>query len=345
MSMKTIVSATLLAATVATPAIARDEIRVVGSSTVYPFSTVVAENFGRRSGFATPVVESTGTGGGMKLFCAGVDESSPDVSNASRAIKASEIELCAKNGVKDIIEVKIGYDGIVMANALHAPEFELTTREIYMALARKISDGKGNMIENPYTKWNQINPSLPATKIEVLGPPPTSGTRDAFVELVMDTGCATYPEMKALKKADKKKFQASCRAMREDGSFIEAGENDNLIVQKLNSNPDALGIFGFSFLDQNSDKVKANPIDGTDATFDNIADGSYPVSRALYFYVKKAHIGMIKGLKEFVFEFVSEDSMGEEGYLSERGLIPLPEDEYEEVSSSVRAFKPIGGGK
>ncbi|MCK5574305.1 MAG: substrate-binding domain-containing protein [Sphingomonadales bacterium] len=345
MTLKTVISAALLATTVATPAMARDEIRVVGSSTVYPFSTVVAENFGRRSGFATPVVEATGTGGGMKLFCSGVSEKSPDVSNASRAIKPSEIALCAKNGVKDIIEIKIGYDGIVLANALKAPTFELSTRDLYLALARKLPDGKGGMVENHNMTWNQVNAALPNTKIEVLGPPPTSGTRDAFVELVMDTGCATFPVMKALKKADKKKFQASCRAMREDGRFIEAGENDNLIVQKLNANPNALGIFGFSFLDQNSDKVKANPVNGTDATFDNIADGSYPVSRALYVYVKKAHIGMIKGLKEFVLEFVSEDAMGEEGYLSERGLIPLPEDEYEDVSSNVRAFNPMDVGK
>jgi phosphate transport system substrate-binding protein len=281
----------------------RDYVYVVGSSTVYPFSTVVAERFGRSSEFKTPKVESTGSGGGLKLFCDGVGVDYPDVTNSSRAIKQSEVETCAANGVTDIIEVKIGYDGIVLANALRAPEISLTRADLFRALAKEVpGEAQGELIENPYQTWADVNPALPATRIEVLGPPPTSGTRDAFVELAME---------------------------------------GNLIVQKLEANPDAFGIFGFSFLDQNGEKVKGANIDGVEPTFDAIADGSYPVSRPLYFYVKKAHVDVIPGLRGFLREFTSERAWGDEGYLSDRGLIPMPEDERSEVAADVKSLKPL----
>lgn len=323
--------------TTTSPATANDQVRVVGSSTVYPFSTVVAERFGRTTKFKTPVVESTGTGGGFKLFCAGISEDTVDVANASRAIKKSEVALCAKNGVKNIIEVKVGYDGIVMANALSAQPFSITTRDIFLGLAKNIPNGKGGLKINTARTWADVNPALPNTQIEVLGPPPTSGTRDAFVELAMESGCKSFGWIKALKKSDKKAYKTLCHTVREDGAFIEAGENDNLIVQKLAANTDALGIFGFSFLDQNSDSVKAAKINGIDVSFDAIADGSYPISRPLYFYVKGEHLGSVKSLKPFVEAFISDTATGEDGYLSDRGLIPMGEDERRASISAIKA--------
>ncbi len=301
----------------------RDTIRIVGSSTVFPFSTVVAERFGRSTPFNTPVIESTGTGGGMKLFCSGVGPSHPiDITNASRGIKNSEVELCESNGVTEIKEVMIGFDGIVLANKSGEQRYSLTLREIFLALANNIpQEGKG-LIQNPYQRWSEINPELPDILIEVLGPPPTSGTRDAFVELAMEGGCKTFPVLKELKKKDKSKFKSICHAIREDGRYIQAGENDNLIIQKLNANGDALGIFGFSFLDQNSDLVQGSIINGSEPTFENIADGSYPISRSLYFYVKEQHYDMVPGMEELVSEFTSERAIGEDGYLTDRGLIP-----------------------
>ena len=323
MNLKSItISAALLAAS-GVAASAADQIRIVGSSTVYPFTTVVAERFGRTTKFATPIVESTGTGGGFKLFCESAALDTPSVSNASRAIKSSETALCAKNGVKDIIEVKVGYDGIVLANAKSAATFTVTTKDIFLALAHEIPDASGKMIPNPNKTWKDVNSALPNMKIEVLGPPPTSGTRDAFQELAMEGGCKQFPEIKALKKKDKKAYKKICHSVREDGAYIEAGENDNLIVQRLQANPTALGIFGFSFLDQNTDTVKAAKINGVHATFDNIADGSYPISRPLFFYVKGAHVGKVAGLAQFVTEFTDDKASGDEGYLSERGLIPM----------------------
>ncbi|MGH8165978.1 MAG: substrate-binding domain-containing protein, partial [Woeseiaceae bacterium] len=269
---------------------ARDYIYIVGSSTVYPFSTVVAERFGRGSSFKTPKVESTGSGGGLKLFCDGVGVQYPDIANSSRAIKQSEIDACAANGVDDIIEVKIGYDGIVIANAIGSPEMNLTREEIFLALAKQVpGDAEGELVANPHRRWSDINPDLPATNIEVLGPPPTSGTRDAFVELAMEGGCKSIPWIAAIASSDEDRFKSICHTIREDGAFIEAGENDNLIVQKLEGNSRAMGIFGFSFLDQNADKVKPAGVDGVVPTFDTISDGTYPVSRPLYFYAKKAH--------------------------------------------------------
>lgn len=334
--------ATLIVSGSALAQAGRDYVYVVGSSTVYPFSTVVAERFGRGSEFKTPKVESTGSGGGLKLFCDGVGVDYPDVANSSRAIKQSEIDTCVANGVADIIEVKIGYDGIVIANALESAEVNLTRRAIFLALAKEVpGERDGELIRNPYTHWNQVDPALPAMEIEVLGPPPTSGTRDAFVELGLETGCQTIPWIKALKSEDGDRFKAICHTVREDGVYVEAGENDNLIVQKLEANPDAFGIFGFSFLDQNAEKVKGAAVDGTEPTFDAIADGQYAISRALYFYAKKAHVDVIPGFRGFLREFTSERAWGEEGYLSDRGLIPMPDAERRAIASAVRDLTPM----
>jgi phosphate transport system substrate-binding protein len=320
----------------------RDYIYIVGSSTVYPFSTVVAERFGRSTEFKTPKVESTGSGGGLKLFCDGVGVEHPDITNASRAIKQSEVDSCAGNGVTDIVEVRIGYDGIVIANALNGTAVDLSRVDIFMALAKEVPGGAdGELIENPNRTWSDVNPELPDVRIEVLGPPPTSGTRDAFVELAMEGGCKTVPWINALKSTDSDSYKAICHTIREDGAFVEAGENDNLIVQKLEANPNAFGIFGFSFLDQNSEKVKGAMVDGVEPTFDAIADGDYPVSRPLFFYVKKAHVDVIPGLRGFLREFTSERAWGEEGYLSDRGLIPMPDEERGEIAASVRDLTPL----
>jgi phosphate transport system substrate-binding protein len=320
----------------------RDYVYIVGSSTVYPFATVVAERFGRSSKFKTPKVESTGSGGGFKLFCDGIGVDHPDITNSSRAIKSSEIQACATKGVTEIIEVKIGYDGIVIANAIGADTIELSRRTIYLALAKNVpGDKEGELVPNFYTNWSDIDATLPSTKIEVLGPPPTSGTRDAFVELAMEGGCKTIPWIKALKDDDANEYRAVCHTIREDGTYVEAGENDNLIVQKLKANPTAFGIFGFSFLDQNAEKVKGASVDGTLPTFEAISDGSYAISRPLYFYVKKAHADVIPGLQGYLREFTSERAWGEEGYLSDRGLIPLTDEERAEVAASTLALTPL----
>jgi phosphate transport system substrate-binding protein len=332
-------SAALAASAISMSASAeRDYISIVGSSTVYPFSTVVAERFGKSTKFATPKVESTGSGGGLKLFCSGVGSATPDITNASRAIKKSEIELCAENGIKDIIEVTVGYDGIVLANTKATKQMSLSLRELFLALGKNIPNPNGTdtLVDNPYKTWNEINPTFPETKIEVLGPPPTSGTRDAFAELALEGGCKTFPFIKAMKKQDKNKYKAVCHAVREDGGYVEAGENDNLIVQKLVANPDALGVFGYSFLEQNSEKVQGSLINGKLPTFDAIANGDYPVSRSLFFYVKKAHIGVIPGIEEYLAEFTSEKAMGEYGYLAEKGMIPMSDEERSKVLSTVK---------
>jgi phosphate transport system substrate-binding protein len=318
----------------------RDQIRIVGSSTVYPFATKVAEQFGRSTQFKTPVIESTGSGGGLKLFCAGVGVEHPDITNASRAIKSSEVELCHKNGVKEITEIKIGYDGIVLANSNQSSRLSLTREQIFLALAKMVpGKADGELVPNPNKTWKDLDPSLPAVKIEVLGPPPTSGTRDAFVELAMEGGCKSFAWIKDLKSSDKDKYKAICHTIREDGAYVEAGENDNLIVQKLQSNPKALGIFGFSFLDQNSDKLQGSEVDGVVPTFEKIASGDYPVSRPLFFYVKDAHVGVIPGMAEYVREFTSERAWGEGGYLSDAGLIPMPDAERQEIETAARKLE------
>ena len=343
---KTLVLAALSVAIVSTgahAAAARDYISIVGSSTVYPFATVVAEQFGKTTQFKTPKVESTGSGGGLKLFCAGVGVEHPDITNASRRIKKSEFDKCQKNGVKGIIEVKVGYDGIVLGQSKATTPKNLSRKDIFLALAKDVPDPQGGekLVANPYKTWKDVNPSLPAKAIKVLGPPPTSGTRDAFVELALEGGCKTVPWIKALKDSDKNAYKAICHTIREDGVFVEAGENDNLIVQKLEANPNAFGIFGFSFLDQNSDKVQGSIVGGVAPEFDSIADGSYPISRSLFFYVKKAHVGSIPGIKEYLAEFTSEKAWGPDGYLSDKGLIPMPDAERKQMHDDVNALKPM----
>ncbi len=341
MKFKGLIAAGALAAAtiMSSPAHAnRDYISIVGSSTVYPFATVVAEQFGKTTQFKTPKIESTGSGGGLKLFCAGVGVEHPDITNASRAIKKSEQEKCAANGIKDIIEVKIGYDGIVLANSKEAKPMELSRKDIFLALAKEVPGKDGKLIANPNQTWKDVNSSLPATKIEVLGPPPTSGTRDAFVELVMEEGVEEV-DMSALSEDVKKSYKPG--ALREDGAYIEAGENDNLIVQKLQANPDALGIFGFSFLDQNGDVVQGSIVEGEAPTFENIASGKYPVSRPLFFYVKKAHVGTIPGIAEFLGEFSSEKAWGPDGYLADKGMIPMPDAERQKFAADVKELKPM----
>ena len=335
-----IAAGALAAATImSSPAHAnRDYISIVGSSTVYPFATVVAEQFGKTTQFKTPKIESTGSGGGLKLFCAGVGVKHPDITNASRAIKKSEQDKCAANGIKDIIEVKIGFDGIVLANSKGAKPMELSRKDIFLALAKEVPGTDGKLVANPNKTWKEVNSSLPDIKIEVLGPPPTSGTRDAFVELVMEEGVEDV-DMSGLSEEVKKSYKPG--ALREDGAYIEAGENDNLIVQKLLANPDVLGIFGFSFLDQNADVVQGSIVEGETPTFENIAAGKYPISRPLFFYVKKAHVGTIPGIGEFLAEFTSEKAWGPDGYLADKGMIPMPEDERQKFAEDVKELKPM----
>ena len=339
-----------------TVAHARDNLEIVGSSTVYPFATTVAEQFAKKTGNAAPKVEATGTGGGIKLFCSGVGIDTPDVANASRRMKKGEFESCGKNGVDKITEIQIGFDGIAIANAKSAPAFELTLKDLFVALAKKVPNDKGELVDNTAKTWKEVNAALPDSKIEVLGPPPTSGTRDAFAEMVMEGGCkgiapldAIKDEAKKLKDAGKKdeaeakekEHKAACQTVREDGIYVEAGENDNLIVQKLEANPNALGIFGFSFLEQNEDKVKGSKVGGVDPTFDTIADGSYPVSRPLFMYVKNAHVEQIKGFKDFITEFTSEAAWGEDGYLADKGFIPSPKDKRDATAKAAASLQPL----
>ena len=330
----------LVGLSMVTAAEARDQIRIVGSSTVFPFSTAVAEEFGRSSAFKTPVVESTGSGGGLKLFCAGVGEGHPDITNASRAIKGSEKKLCASNGVTDVIEIKVGYDGIVLANSKKAPQLNFRLKDIWLGLAKEVVVN-GKIVPNPYRNWNEINPALPNKKIEVLGPPPTSGTRDAFAELALEGGCKAFPEIVAIKETNSNRYTALCHTIREDGAYIEAGENDNLIVGKLQANPDAVGVFGYSFLEENSDVIQGSIVEGSEPSFENISDKVYQVSRSLFFYVKKAHIGIVPGIEEFLGEFLSDKAMGDFGYLAGKGLIPLPSDELQTLQNTAKNLVPL----
>ncbi|MBK6598981.1 MAG: substrate-binding domain-containing protein [Proteobacteria bacterium] len=340
-----LVVATLVTASVSAVAqTSRDYVSVVGSSTVYPFATAVAENFGRsQRKFKTPKVEQTGTGGGIKLFCSGVGVSYPDIVTASRRIKQAELDACVANGVKDVVEVKIGFDGIVLVNAKSAPVFKVTRRDMFLALAKQVPDpkGSGKLVSNPYRTWRDIEPYLPNNRIEVLGPPPTSGTRDAFAELVLEAGCETFPAIAARKKTDERAFKSICHNIREDGAYVEAGENDNLIVQKLSVNPRALGVFGYSFLEQNLDKMHGSSVEGVTPTYETIAAGKYPGARALYLYVKKAHASVIPGLSQYIAEFTSSRAMGDEGYLADKGLVSLPAAERAQVQSQTRALQPM----
>lgn len=315
---------------------AADQIRMAGSSTVFPFAASVAEQFGKNTQFKTPIVESTGTGGGFKLFCSGVGEDTIDIANASRKIKDSEIETCKKNGVTRISEVAFGYDGIVLANAKSAKRMTLTSEDIWRALAKNIPVN-GQMAPNPNKKWSDIDPALPAIAIRVYGPPPTSGTRDAFAELILDKGCKDIAEIKAMTEEVAKK--AACSAIREDGAYVEAGENDNLIVQKLEADPDTVGIFGYSFLEQNADKIQGALLDQQEPTYESVASRAYPASRLLYFYIKLDHLGKTPGIEEYVKEFMDLKASGEDGYLIDKGLIPLtPEEHKKALETALQSF-------
>ncbi|MEQ9037294.1 MAG: substrate-binding domain-containing protein [Silicimonas sp.] len=334
------VSALALVAVSATAAAARDEIRIVGSSTVFPYTQAVAEQFANNTGAPSPIVESTGTGGGMKIFCGGIGEQHPDITGASRAMKASEYELCQQNGVTDISEALIGFDGLSMAiSRSNDFAWDLTLSEIYLALGAQVPVD-GEWVDNPYTTWDQINADLPAVEILAYGPPPTSGTRDAFVELAMWAGCE---ELDYVKEGgfDGDWVEENCSRMRTDGPFVEAGENDNLIVQRLEADTNAMGIFGYSFLYENLDNLKGVMINGVEPSTDTIADKSYPVSRPLYFYVKNAHRGVIPNLNEFIEEYMSDDALEADGYLSERGLVALADDRRMDLQDAVLNAKSM----
>lgn len=322
---------------IANAAAARSQIRIVGSSTVFPFTATVVERFSYATPFSAPILEATGTGGGIKLFCSGVGLGFPDAVGASRTMKASEFDLCQKNGVEQITALNIGYDGLTLSQSKQGIPVNLTKTQLFQALAKEV-EVEGKIVPNPYQRWSDIDPALPANVIEVLGPPPTSGTRDAWVELVMEEGCKQFPAIKALEKP---RHDAVCKTMREDGRFVEAGENDNLIVQRLEHNPKAFGIFGYSFLEENMDKLRGVAVDGVEPTYEAIAEQRYTVSRGMYVYFKKQHMGFIPGLKEFLGEYASERAMGDEGYLSDKGLIPLPDDERKPVEKAALALTPM----
>jgi phosphate transport system substrate-binding protein len=320
----------LLAAT-AGPAAARDQIRIVGSSTVFPYAQAVAEQFANLTGSPAPVVEATGTGGGFKVFCSGIGEGFPDATGASRRIKDSEMKACHEAGVTSITEIELGFDGLSIAHDRSGPPMALTKAQLFQALAAKVIVD-GQLIDNPFTRWSEIDPALPDVPITVFGPPPTSGTRDAFVDLVMHPGCDSFDALKALEGEAKKEV---CERMRQDGPFIEAGENDNLIVQRLEADPAALGIFGYSFLYENQDRLSGVPVEGVEPSAATIGDGSYKVSRPLFLYIKNAHRAVVPGLQDFVTELVSENATGEDGYLAERGLIPLKPEAREAVRKAA----------
>jgi phosphate transport system substrate-binding protein len=302
-------------------AMARTQIRAVGSSTVYPFATAVAERFARANPkFGAPIIESTGTGAGMKLFCAGVGAQFPDIENASRRIKASEVKLCAQNGVRQITEIQIGLDGLALATAKNSPLSGMTLADVYAALAKN-PWGKPNRAKT----WKDVNAKLPATPIRVYGPPPTSGTRDSLNELLMTAGCETRPAMTALKKSDEARHKKICTELREDGAFVEAGENDNLIVQKIEASPGAIGAFGYSYLEENMDKLKGIAINGVAPSYETISTFKYPGARPLYIYVKNAHVKAIPAIRGYVAEFTRETTLGKGGYLARRGLIAAPD--------------------
>jgi len=334
-------------AAVSTPAMARDTINIVGSSTVYPFATVVAERFGRNTDFPTPKLESTGSGGGLKLFCEGVGTQHPDITNASRRMKKSEFDNCQANGVEKITEVRIGADGIVIANSKAAEKLDLSLEQVFLALAKDVPnpDGGNELVANPYDKWSDIDSSLPDMEISVMGPPPTSGTRDAFVEIAMEGGCKQFDMIAKMEDENEDKFKSVCHSMREDGPFVEAGENDNLIVQRLAQDPETLGIFGYSFLMENEGQIQAASINGVEPTPENISAEDYPVARSLFFYIKQAHVGVVPGIQEYVAEFTSEGAWGDNGYLVDVGLIPNPRSERVKIAKAAKELKPMTGNE
>ena len=312
-------------------------LRAVGSSTVYPFAKAVAERVSRANpALGSPVIESTGTGAGMKLFCAGVGERFPDIENASRRMKASEAKLCAANGVTQVTEIQVGLDGVALATAKSTPLANVTQRDIYLALA-KTPFGKPNKAKT----WKDVNARLPAIPIRVYGPPTTSGTRDALGELILTPPCEANPSMAALKKSDEAKFKAICTGVRTDGAYVEAGENDNLIVQKLEANPNTLGIFGYSFLEENADKLKGIAINGVQPTYQTISSFQYPGARPLYIYVKNAHVRAIPAIRAFVAEFTKESAIGPNGYLLKSGLVSAPNNVRARSQQAARTLAPL----
>ena len=344
MTFRTLASAFALAAAglaFVGAAEARDQIRIVGSSTVYPFTTAVAEQFGKTSGVKTPVVESTGTGGGMKLFCAGIGESHPDATNASRRMKKGEFEQCQKAGVKDIVEINVGFDGLTLAQSKQGTPVKLTLSQLLLAVAKEVPGADGKLVANPNKNWSDIDKSLPNTKIEVLGPPPTSGTRDSFHELLLEKGAEQLPALAELKKSDAKAFERVWKTLREDGAYVEAGENDNVIVAKLEANRNSFGVFGYSFLEENQAKLRGVPLNGAEPEFENITSGKYPGARRMYVYIKKQHVGLVPGLDKFAAEYVSAKALGEDGYLARKGLVTLPKNELEQVRKSTIGLTPM----
>lgn len=347
----------------------RQGLRIVGSSTVFPFSTTVAENFGAKTQFPTPVVEATGTGGGMNLFCAGVGLSFPDMTGASRAMKASEYQLCQDNGVTAITEIPIGFDGIIVGNAIQSDQMDIAKEDLFLALAARTPmpvDAEGEalltaagalregasfsqvagysceaFVDNPFARWSDVDSALPSSRIEVFGPPPTSGTRDAFVELGMFLGARRIDCLAALHDDDAGRFEQIAARIREDGAWVDSGENDNAIVQTLSNAPASFGIFGYSFLEQNGDRIQAASVDGVRPDYDAIAEGTYPISRSMYVYVKNQHDGVAQGLRPFVEELTSEEAWGPFGYLAERGLIALPDARREAEREAARALTPM----
>ena len=311
------------------------DIRVVGSSTVYPFTKAVAEEFMRANPGVGVTVESTGTGAGMKLFCAGVGNQFPDVEDASRAIKQSEYEACLKNGVKSVIEVPVGIDGLTIIESNQGPAMNLTQADIYKALAAN-PFGKG---PNKAQTWQDVNPALPAIKIRVLGPPPTSGTRDSLADLNLEKGCDADPAMKALKKSNEDQHKQICTKVREDGAFVEAGENDNLLVQKVAADAGTLGVLGYSYLEQNADKIRPVKIAGVAPTEATIANLSYPGARKLYIYLKGEHVAAKPKLRDFVAQFARMWNSG--GPLERRGLVPFAGPDATAATQQSTALKPL----
>jgi phosphate transport system substrate-binding protein len=333
--------AALAVMTLATQAhAARDYVWAAGSSTVFPFTTRVAENFARKTGSKAPKVESLGTGGGFKLFCGGTGEGFPDIANASRPMKKSEFDACAAKGVKDIIAIKIGFDGIVIAVDKDGANYDFKLEHLYLGLSAKVLR-YGKFVPNPYKSWDEIGTGLPGNRILVYGPPPTSGTRDAWLELGIEAGARKFPVLDEMRSNNEKGFKGLVDPLRADG-WIDAGENDNAIVQTLTRTPGALGVFGYSFLEENGDKVKGATVNGVAPTAASISSGAYPLSRSLYIYVKKSNLGVTPGLREFVEEFLSDAATGRGGYLQGRGLIPLPAGQHDAGKAAFKAGTVMG---
>lgn len=326
-------SSFLLAAT-------RENIHVVGSSTVFPFAKVVADRFAKTTKFRGPNIEATGTGGGFKIFCQGLGAGSPDIVNASRRMMRSEFDECVRNGVHHIVELPIGYDGVVLVNSLKAPEFKLSQKALFLALAKRVPDpdNASVLIDNPYQYWSDINPLLPKRRIVVYGPPPSSGTRDSLLDMAIEPGCRAFPDLALLEVSSWQAFRKVCHVLRGGPEFIEAGEQDNVLIELVVSNSDALGILGFNYLDQNLHRVKSAVVSGIEPTYDNIHDHLYPISRPLYFYIKKAHVGRIPGIRQFLAEFTSERAWGDEGYLRDKGLVPLEPGLRKQVATDFKAM-------